>query len=50
MTPRQSQGYSRRPTAARIVAAQQMLAGSLRGKKMREALKSPQPIEESELA
>lgn len=38
ITPRDTPGFSRRPTVARIVAAQRMLAGSLRGKKMREAL------------
>lgn len=36
--PRDVTAFSRRPTVARIVAAQRMLAGSLRGKKMREAL------------
>ena len=36
--PRDVTAFSRRPTVARIVAAQRMLAGSLCGKKMCEAL------------
>lgn len=50
ITPKDNSGFSRRPTVARIVAAQKQLAGSLRGKKMREALKIPQPINEGQPA
>lgn len=52
ITPRDTQGFSRRPTAQRIIATRGQLLGNLRGKKLHEALglTPPEPAKRKAIA